>query len=104
MIYIFWTCKDASEAEFIAEKLLEEKLIACANIFPEVTSIYKWNQSICKSKEIKVIFKTIPENFEQIQAKILKLGSYEVPEISQITIEKLNPAYAHWLTSECNPI
>lgn len=102
MIYIFWTCKDSSEAELVAEKLLEKKLIACANILPEITSLYRWDQKLCKSKETKVIFKTLPHHFDQIQAEILKLSSYEVPEISQITIEKLNPTYAQWLNSECN--
>ena len=101
MIYIFWTCKDESEAILVAEKLLEKKLIACANIFPEITSIYRWDGKLCTSKETKVIFKTLATYFDLVSAEIKDLCSYKVPEISQISIEKLNPSYLQWLTAEC---
>ncbi len=38
------TCKDKQEAESIAKTLLEEKLVACANIFPEMESFFWWKQ------------------------------------------------------------
>lgn len=100
MIYIFWTCRDREEAKKIARSLLDKRLIACASIWPEVESIYRWEGKIEEGKEAKVILKTEARHFEAICQLIRKEGSYEVPEISQIQVTKANPQYASWLRQE----
>lgn len=42
MIYVFWTCSNGEEAKKITYLLLNERLIACASILPEIESIYRW--------------------------------------------------------------
>jgi len=44
MIYV--TCPDREVARTIARTLVEEKLIACANIIDGMTSIYRWENKI----------------------------------------------------------
>ncbi len=100
MIYIFWSCKDKPEAKKIVHKLLEERLIACASIFPEVESMYHWEGKIEESKEVKVILKTDPKHFDAIQQIIKTQGSYEVPEIVQIDVVRGNPNYVSWVVQE----
>lgn len=34
---------DAESAEAVASALLDERLIACANLLPAVRSLYRWN-------------------------------------------------------------
>ncbi len=101
MIYVFWSCKDKIEAKRVIDKLLDQRLIACASIFPEVESIYRWEGKPTKVKEVKVLLKTIPVNFEAIQDSILKDCSYEVPEIVQVDITRGNPRYVSWVREEC---
>lgn len=96
-IYIFWSCKDAAEAKSIIHALLEQKLIACASILPQVESIYLWEEKIEESSEVKVILKTSIHLFAEIQKFIQKKCSYEVPEIIQVNIADGNPAYLSWL-------
>ncbi len=101
MIYIFWTCRDQTEARNVIHLLLEKKLIACASIVPEILSIYRWQGKIEENKEAKVILKTQAKHFEAIQNIILETGSYEVPEISQISVLKTNPDYLAWIAETC---
>ena len=102
MIYIFWSCRDKSEAKRIAYQLLDLRLIACASIFPEVESIYRWEGTIEESKEVKVILKTDSKHFDAIQRTIKAQCSYEVPEIVQVDISRGNPHYLSWIAEECN--
>lgn len=104
MIYIFWTCRNREEAKKIASLLLEQHLIACASILPEIESIYRWEGKVEEGKEVKVLLKTQEGLFDSICALICKHGSYEVPEISQIDVAKSNPRYLSWLIAETRPV
>ncbi|HSX25735.1 MAG TPA: divalent-cation tolerance protein CutA [Chlamydiales bacterium] len=93
MIYIFWTCRNREEAKKIIFGLLDKHLIACASIFPEIESIYRWEGKIEEGKEVKVIL-------EPICSYILEKGSYEIPEILQVDVLKGNPRYLSWVKEE----
>jgi len=100
LIYIFWTCRDKIEAKRIIHALLDQKLIACASMLPEVESMYRWEGEIEESREVKVMLKTIKELFAEVQHYIQQHCSYEVPEILQIDIAQGNPSYLAWATKE----
>lgn len=100
IIYIFWTCRNKQEAKKIIHGLLEERLIACASLFPEVESVYRWEGKIEESQEVKVILKTAAKHFHPVQNYIQAHCSYGVPEISQIDIVQGNPRYLSWVAQE----
>jgi periplasmic divalent cation tolerance protein len=100
MIYVFWSAQGPKEAKRIIHSLLEKRLIACASIVPEVESVYRWKGRIEESQESKVILKTQAKHFESILSFIKKEGSYDVPEVSSLKIEKGNSQYLEWLEGE----
>ncbi len=102
MIYIFWTCRDLTEAKTIIRGLLEERLIACASIFPKVESIYRWQGKIEEGQEVKVILKTAEHRFEAIERYVKERCSYEVPELLQVDIAKGFSSYLSWIFQEVN--
>ncbi|HSX10823.1 MAG TPA: divalent-cation tolerance protein CutA [Chlamydiales bacterium] len=97
MIYIFWSCRDETEAKRVVYGLLEAHLIACASILPRVESIYHWEGKIEESQEVKVILKTTHNHYDTVQKYIQSHCSYEVPEIVQIDIADGNPTYLSWI-------
>jgi len=100
MIYVFWTCRDKMEAKKIIHQLLNKHLIACASIFPEIESIYRWEGKVEENQETKVILKTMSNHFDAIQSHIQSECSYEVPEILQVDISRVNPLYLSWVIQE----
>lgn len=86
------------KAEEIARILLEEKLIACANIFPGVTSIYFWDGLIQNDVEVVVFFKTSFSHVQKAIQRIEELHPYEVPGVIQLEAQA-NPSYAKWVNS-----
>ncbi len=104
VIYIFWTCRDKQEAKKLVHGLLDQRLIACASIFPEVQSMYRWEGKIEESQEVKVILKTAAKHFNAVQSYIEQHCSYKIPEIVQVDIVKGNPSYLSWVVQEtCDP-
>lgn len=97
LVYI--TCSGASEAKKIAHALVEEKLAACANIFPSVVSVYEWEGDIQEEQESVLILKTIEDNLDQIQKRVKKLHSHSVPCILEFPIQSGNEEFLQWISS-----
>ncbi len=55
LILIYMTCADEAEARKIAAALLDERLIACANIMAPHTALYSWKGKREESREVAVI-------------------------------------------------
>lgn len=97
-IVVLVTCPP-KEAESLASKLLEEELVACINVVPAITSIYRWKDELCKDTESLLLMKTSEKLWNQLENRILELHSYEVPEIICVPIERGNQAYLDWLNA-----
>lgn len=96
-IVILVTSKDVEEAETIASYLLQEKLIACANIVENVRSLFWWEGKIAKANEALLIIKTNQNLLEKIIKAVQSIHSYEVPEVIALPIVGGNPKYLEWL-------
>jgi len=98
-IFVLMTTATREEAEKIARSLLNQKLIACANIVGPVSSLFWWKEKISQENEFLVLMKTSAELFEKLATTIKQMHSYEVPEIIAIPIAKGEQTYMKWLSS-----
>lgn len=95
---IVWTTlPDLETARAIVHKLVDERLIACGNIVPGVTSIYRWNGEIQEESEQMVMMKLRVEDFEALRRRLVELHPYEVPEIVGVRADRVHPDYARWV-------
>ena len=92
------TFPNESTAKEIINQLLEEKLIACANILPEIKSFNRWKETIEESLEVIVFFKT-KKVLELTVLETIKFHHpYEVPAIYIVeSMEKINSSYLQWI-------
>lgn len=97
MIEIHWTANNLDEARRICQNLVRDKLVACAQIIPQIESIYLWKGQIEREEECKIVLKTANDYLEPIKEYILKNSSYEVPEIVIHDIEVGNLKYLQWM-------
>ena len=78
--------------------LLEEKLIACANIIPGVKSLYWWKESINEHFEKIVFIKTRKELESEVLKKIKKCHNYEIPATYIIdSMNEIDNEYLKWI-------
>lgn len=92
------TCPDIASAKVIAKALVAEKLAACVNIIPNVTSIYRWQENIECETEVQLLIKSQHESFNALAERIKNLHAYEVPEIIALNIQQGEKHYFHWIT------
>jgi len=91
------TTSSSEEAESIAEAIVQERLAACVNIVPAITSIYRWQGEVHRDGEVLLIAKSRPGLFDPLVARVKKLHSYEVPEIIALPITAGSKAYLKWI-------
>ena len=96
---ILCTCPDKNTAENIARLLVKDKLAACVNILPGITSIYTWQEQIESAQEHLLLIKANKTAFQAIAASIKVQHPYELPEIIAVPIENGLPEYLHWIDS-----
>jgi periplasmic divalent cation tolerance protein len=94
------TCTSRDEAVKIADTLVRERLAACVNIIPGLTSIFSWKGKIERAKETLMVIKTRRAVFEKLRRRIKSLHSYTVPEIIALEIRAGDRAYLKWLDEE----
>ena len=86
-----------NEAEKIAKKLLDKKLIACANVISNVNSYFVWKNKVQNSKEIIICGKTTSKNQKNIIHAVKKIHSYSVPCIIFFDIKSGNKDFLKWI-------
>lgn len=96
-IEIWISCPTTETAEQIAEALVEQRLAACANIFGDVRSVYRWQGRVAREAEVLLVLKTRDTYFDDIAAKIGAMHPYETPAIVAVPILRANKAYEDWL-------
>ncbi|MDK2921542.1 MAG: periplasmic divalent cation tolerance protein [Desulfonauticus sp.] len=94
------TGADKKELSKIARTLLEERLIACANIFPEVISAYWWEGKIEEGQEQVMIIKTKANLMSRVVARVKELHSYSCPCVVFFQIKDGNPEFLQWIDTE----
>jgi periplasmic divalent cation tolerance protein len=98
-IIVMVTAANKQEAECIVQKLLDAKLIACANIIGPVQSFFRWSGKAEKAEEYLVLMKSRRDLFEKLAEAVKALHSYEVPEILALPVVEGSKAYLDWLES-----
>jgi periplasmic divalent cation tolerance protein len=97
VLVVFVTVGNGDEAAAIARTLVEEKLVACVNMIPQIRSLYWWKGEVCDDQEVLLIMKTPRGMFAALQQRIRQLHSYEVPEIIALSVEQGLPEYLQWV-------
>ena len=96
-IEIHWTSGSIDEARKISRYLVQEKLVACAQIIPWIESIYIWNGQLETTQESKIMMKSRLEHFDAIEKVIIEHCKYEVPEIIYHIIDGGHELYLEWV-------
>ncbi|MDE3015826.1 MAG: divalent-cation tolerance protein CutA [Pseudomonadota bacterium] len=93
---------DREKAFSAARALLDESLIACANVQDGVTSLYRWQGDIRQDSETALIAKTRREKVEAATARLKELHPYELPCIIAWPAHKGFAPFLRWVEKETN--
>ena len=95
-VIIISTYPDKKSISKIANDLVQNKIVACVNIY-KISSVYSWKNKVENTSEYLTIFKTMTKNKIVLKKKIKETHPYDVPEIVEIDVTSVNPSYLNWL-------
>jgi periplasmic divalent cation tolerance protein len=101
---IYATFPDFAEAEAAAGRLLDARLIACANILPGMTALYTWQGRRERATEVVALFKTRAALAEAVIAAVRAHHPYETPALLTLAPEGGLPDYLAWIVAETSPL
>ena len=91
---------DAAGARQLAESLIAQKLAACVNILSPCQSIYAWQGKTEHADEVPVLIKSSQAQYHALEAAIIKVHPYELPEIITINVDGGLPQYLQWVSAQ----
>ena len=103
VVTVLTTVAGPQDAERLASVLLDARLIACANILPGATSLYRWKGEIQRDAEVLVLMKTTTHRLEALEERLLAEHPYDVPELLAVPVIDGSSAYLNWVAAEVQP-
>ncbi|RDU60384.1 divalent-cation tolerance protein CutA [Helicobacter sp. MIT 14-3879] len=100
LLLLHTTSNNKKELKKISYRLLQQRLIACAQI-SKIESSYIWQDKVINEKEFLLTCKTRANNLKKIQKLIYKKHHYDIPEFIAIPIEYASKPYKKWLLQNC---
>jgi len=100
---LLMTTAPAGEAERLATMLVEQRLAACVQALP-VVSTYRWQGAVERADELLLLVKTAPDRADAATDAIAAAHSYEVPEILRFDAGGGLPAYLTWIAAATREI
>lgn len=96
-LIVLITAPTLESARQIAHLLVEKRLVACVNLLPGVTSIYRWEGRVQEEAEVLLICKTRRARLVALQEEVKTVHPYQVPEILALPLVAGLETYLSWL-------
>ncbi|HVY77793.1 MAG TPA: divalent-cation tolerance protein CutA [Solirubrobacterales bacterium] len=98
-VQVLTTVGSEEEAERIGAVLLERRLAACVQTLGPIVSRYRWRGELEREREWQCLVKTEARLYEEVEAAIRTVHSYEEPEILAIPVLAGSSGYLAWVSA-----
>jgi periplasmic divalent cation tolerance protein len=90
------TCAHQTEANTIAQALLEKRLVACVRMMP-ITAKFLWQGDIESSTEILLMMESTENKFAAIEQEVRQLHSYKTFVLTATEVIQVSAGVAKWV-------
>jgi periplasmic divalent cation tolerance protein len=97
VVLVLTTIAAEADGAALARTLVDERLAACVNVLPAMTSVYRWKGQLEQDREQQLIIKTTRDRLAALEARVRDLHSYELPEFLVIAAGGGSEAYLAWV-------
>ncbi len=97
------TAPDMLLAKYLAHDLVEEGVVACANLGASGLSMYMWQGEIQGDEEVTLTFKTTAARLPELGRRLRQRHPYDVPELLVLPVAGGYKAYLDWVRAETSP-
>jgi periplasmic divalent cation tolerance protein len=99
-VLVYITTSDLDEARRIAGAVVADQLAACANILPEMESVYRWKGEVQSDNEVVLLLKSRSSLTAKITEKVNSLHSYDLPCVVTLPLSGGSHEFLNWITEQ----
>ena len=96
-VVVLTTIGNGTDAHALASILVTERLAACVNVLGEMDSTYRWKGGVESERERQIVIKTTAARVPELEARLLQLHPYEVPEFVTLPVAGGSEKYLAWI-------
>jgi|TARA_B100001079_G_scaffold256195_1_gene252459 periplasmic divalent cation tolerance protein len=97
-VLILSTVSKIEDAQTIANHLVSNRMAACVNFIPNLESVYKWKNKVCKENEFLLMIKTTANKETNVYDSLSEIHPYDTPEIITLPIQNGSKDYLDWIS------
>lgn len=86
-----------NDAKRIAEILVKQNFAKCVSFCENFQSFYKFEGKFYNEKEILLIIKISPKNYQKLETKLKEIHPYKTPEIMAFKAKNIEKNFKIWL-------
>lgn len=98
-LVVITTTETLADGERLARILVEAELAACAQVLPQITTVYRWQGKVEQANEALLLIKTTSMAYPELENAIKQNHSYQTPEIIALPVEMGSADYLNWLAT-----
>lgn len=98
--FLYSTYPDIDTAKAAARLAIDQKLAACVNIYPKMTSIYEWQGKVEENFEFAAFFKTRRALVDRAIETLWSIHTYELPCFVVLPLEGGSGDYLAWVRTQ----
>lgn len=110
-LLVFTTIDDVHAARRLADSLVAAQCVACVNILPPVTSVFRWEDGVEEAgaaavqaeTEVMLVMKTTQHAYPDLESRLRQEHPYELPEIVAVSVDRGLPEFLHWIDAATRP-
>lgn len=97
---VYTTGPDVDTLSSLARRLLDQNLIACANILPGMRAVYRWEGKVESAAECAMILKTTRDKVDTVIREIEVRHPYDTPAALVLPVVAGSAAFLEWIARE----
>ena len=97
VVLVLTTIAAEADGAALGRTLVEERLAACVNVLPPMTSVYRWKGQVEQDREQQIVIKTTRDRLAALETRVRELHSYDLPEFVVIAAGGGSDAYLGWV-------
>ena len=102
VVLVLTTIGAETDAATLARTLVDERLAACVNVLPAMTSVYRWKGAVEQEREQQMIMKTTADALASLERRLRELHPYELPEFLVLR-SSASSTYRAWVEESVAP-
>jgi periplasmic divalent cation tolerance protein len=97
VVLVLTTIGADADAPALARTLVDERLAACVNVLPEMTSVYRLKGQVERDRERQMVIKTDAGRLQALETRLRELHPYDLPEFLVVPASGGSAAYLAWI-------